>query len=127
MRIRSLVAFGAILIVPVVAVAQMGGMGGMGGMNMDGPMLPAGGATPATTAFMDAHAEMMANMNIQLTGNPDRDFALMMIPHHQGAIAMAQVELEYGTDPDLRAMAQAIIDAQQAEITTFEAWLAAHP
>lgn len=127
MRIRTLVAFGAILLVPVVAVAQMGGMN-MGGMNnMAGPMLPPGGATPATTAMMAANDVMMAGMHVQLTGNPDRDFALMMIPHHQGAIAMAQVELEFGTDPQLRAMAQEIIEAQEAEIATLEAWLAANP
>ncbi len=127
MRIRTLVAFGAILLVPVVAVAQMGGMN-MGGMNnMAGPMLPPGGATPATTAMMAANDVMMAGMHVQLTGNPDRDFALMMIPHDQGAIAMAQVELEFGTDPQLRAMAQEIIEAQEAEIATLEAWLAANP
>lgn len=127
MRIRSLVAFGAIMIVPVVALAQMGGMN-MGGMNnMAGPMMPPGGATPATTAMMAANDVMMAGMHVQLTGNPDRDFALMMIPHHLGAIAMAEVELEYGTDPELRAMAQEIIDAQEAEIATLQAWLDAHP
>jgi len=74
---------------------------------------------------MAAHEGMMANMHVQLTGNPDRDFALMMIPHHQGAIDMAEVELQYGTDPELRAMAQAILDAREAEIAMFEAWLAA--
>ncbi|MCW5715757.1 MAG: DUF305 domain-containing protein [Bauldia sp.] len=107
---------------------NMGGMNNMGGMdNMAGPMLPPGGATPATTAMMAANDVMMAGMHVQLTGNPDRDFALMMIPHHQGAIAMAQVELEFGTDPQLRAMAQEIIEAQEAEIATLEAWLAANP
>lgn len=125
MNIRSLVAFGALLTVPVVALAQMGGMGGMGA-GMAGPMLPPGEVTEATTALMAAH-ETMTAAHVQLTGNPDRDFALMMIPHHQGAIDMAEVELQFGTDPDLRAMAQAIIDAQEAEIAQFEAWLAAHP
>ena len=50
------------------------------------------------------------------TGDPDRDFAAMMIPHHQGAIDMAKVELIYGRDPVLRRLAQGIIVEQQQEI-----------
>lgn len=126
MRSLSFVAFGAILVVPVVAVAQMGGMNA-GGAAMNGPMLPPGGATPAATAMMAANDVMMAGMHVQLTGNADRDFALMMIPHHLGAIAMAEVELEFGTDPNLRAMAEEIIAAQGAEIATLQAWLDANP
>ena len=49
-------------------------------------------------------------------GNPDHDFAAMMIPHHQGAIDMAKAELVYGKDPVLRRMAQEIIVTQQQEI-----------
>jgi hypothetical protein len=51
-----------------------------------------------------------------MTDNPDHDFAAMMIPHHQGAIDMAKVELLYGKDPVLRRMAQEIIVTQQEEI-----------
>jgi uncharacterized protein (DUF305 family) len=51
-----------------------------------------------------------------LPGDPDRDFAAMMIPHHQGAIDMAKVELIYGRDPVLRRLAQGIIVEQQQEI-----------
>jgi len=50
------------------------------------------------------------------TGDPDRDFARMMIPHHQGAIEMAKVELQYGRNERLRRLAQAIIVEQQQEI-----------
>ncbi len=56
-----------------------------------------------------------------MTGNPDLDFAAMMIPHHQGAIDMAQAELLYGKDPVLRRMAQEIIVTQQAEIEVLQA------
>ena len=51
-----------------------------------------------------------------MTGNPDHDFAVMMVPHHQGAIDMAKVELLYGKDPALRRLAQEIIVTQQQEI-----------
>lgn len=50
------------------------------------------------------------------TGNPDHDFATMMIPHHQGAVDMAKVELLYGRDPVLRRLAQEIIVTQEQEI-----------
>ena len=51
-----------------------------------------------------------------MAGNPDHDFAAMMVPHHQGAIDMAKVELLYGKDPVLRRLAQEIIVTQQQEI-----------
>ena len=62
-----------------------------------------------------------------MTGDPDHDFAAMMIPHHQGAIDMAQVELKYGKDPTLRALCQRIIVAQKKEIALMNKWLADHP
>jgi uncharacterized protein (DUF305 family) len=57
------------------------------------------------------------------TGNPDRDFAAMMLPHHQGAIDMAKIELTYGRDPVLRRLAQGIIVAQQQEIGLMQRYL----
>ena len=61
-----------------------------------------------------------------MTGNPDRDFVSMMVPHHQGAIDMAQVELRYGKDPILRRMAEDIVAAQQKEIAEMRRWQAKH-
>jgi uncharacterized protein (DUF305 family) len=58
-------------------------------------------------------ADMMA---AKPTGNPDHDFAAMMIPHHQGAIDMAKAQLLYGHDSVLRRLAQEIIVAQQQEM-----------
>jgi uncharacterized protein (DUF305 family) len=60
--------------------------------------------------------EMMRNMSIKPSGDVDRDFAAMMIPHHQGAIDMAQAELRYGRNERLRRIAQEIIVDQQQEI-----------
>ncbi|MGF6347849.1 DUF305 domain-containing protein [Variovorax sp. W2I14] len=59
---------------------------------------------------------MMAAMEIKPSGDVDRDFAAMMIPHHQGAIEMAETELRYGRNEQLRRIAQEIIVEQQQEI-----------
>ncbi|MGA9865758.1 MAG: DUF305 domain-containing protein [Acetobacteraceae bacterium] len=59
---------------------------------------------------------MMAGMDIKPSGDVDRDFTAMMIPHHQGAIDMAQAELRYGHNEQLRRIAQEIIVEQQQEI-----------
>jgi hypothetical protein len=61
--------------------------------------------------------KMMSGMDVKPTGLVDRDFAEMMIPHHQGAIDMAQAELRYGHNEQLRRIAQEIIVEQQQEIT----------
>jgi uncharacterized protein (DUF305 family) len=64
----------------------------------------------------EAMARMDSGMSIRHSGDPDRDFAAMMIPHHQGAIDMAKAELQFGRDPVLRRLAQGIIVEQQQEI-----------
>jgi hypothetical protein len=61
-------------------------------------------------------ATMMATMAVQPSGDVDADFVAMMIPHHQGAIDMAQAELRYGRNEQLRRLAQEIIVTQQQEI-----------
>ena len=60
--------------------------------------------------------QMMTAMDGTPTGDVDADFAAMMIPHHQGAIAMAQAELKAGRNEQLRRLAQEIIITQQQEI-----------
>lgn len=59
--------------------------------------------------------------------NPDVAFAQSMIPHHKGALAMAQVEFKYGNDDKIRELADSIIGSQQGEITLLQQWLKAHP
>ena len=60
--------------------------------------------------------KMMIDMGIRPSGDVDADFVAMMVPHHQGAIEMAQAELRYGRNEALRRMAQEIIVTQQQEI-----------
>jgi uncharacterized protein (DUF305 family) len=63
---------------------------------------------------------MHRDMSIVASGDPDRDFAAMMIPHHQGAVDMAKVELQFGKDPVLRRLAQGIIVEQLQEIAVMQ-------
>lgn len=80
---------------------------------------------PAGKAYHDAMVKMDQDMMKGMTGNPDRDFALMMIPHHQGAIDMAKVLLQHGKDSELKKMAQETIPKQEKEIADLKRWLAA--
>jgi uncharacterized protein (DUF305 family) len=64
--------------------------------------------TPFATAMKDSMVRMSAGMHsAPVNGNPDHDFATMMIPHHRGGIDMAKAELQYGKDPAMRKIAQA--------------------
>jgi hypothetical protein len=63
-----------------------------------------------------AMARMMAGMQIKPSNDVDRDFVAMMVPHHQGAIDMAEAELSYGHNEPLRGLAQEIIVTQEQEI-----------
>jgi uncharacterized protein (DUF305 family) len=75
-----------------------------------------GDEAPFMAENQTAMHRMMSDMDIVPSGDVDRDFSAMMIPHHRGAIAMAQAELRYGRNESLRRIAQGIIVDQQQEI-----------
>jgi uncharacterized protein (DUF305 family) len=79
-------------------------------------------------AFMSIMHDMSKEMDMMTaTMDPDNDYAKMMVMHHMGAIKMAQKELSDGDNATMKAIAQRVITAQQAEITQFNAFLAGHP
>lgn len=89
------------------------------------------GKGTATDAPMKMHKSMddmqTKTAAMKMTGDTDIDFAMMMVVHHQGAIDMAQVEIDAGKDPAMIKIAKKIIAAQKKEIAEFESWLKKHP
>jgi uncharacterized protein (DUF305 family) len=76
------------------------------------------------------HEQMMGGMqkmqSMQISGDTDKDFAMMMRMHHQQAVDMAKAEIEHGKSAELKAMARKIIADQQKEIAQLEKWLGAN-
>ncbi|WP_373486697.1 DUF305 domain-containing protein [Blastomonas sp.] len=121
----------AILTVPaVLAAALTGCQQAAVTVDAEGTSVPesAESATVPQNEAMRAYAAVNDRMHAGMGKiDPDPDIAFMqgMIPHHQGAIDMAEVVLEHGKDAETRALAKTIIDAQKAEITEMQKWLKA--
>lgn len=84
--------------------------------------------TPDHREFMQAMDASMKTMDrdmaaAPMNGDVDHDFAVMMTPHHQGAIDMAKAELSFGKDPVMRRLAQGILVEQKSEIDAMKLWL----
>ncbi|WP_413728137.1 DUF305 domain-containing protein [Sodalis sp. RH19] len=89
-------------------------------MNMDNQSSMSPAAQEYMSGMQSMHDNMMAGM---MSSNPDVAFAKGMTAHHQGAIEMAKTELKYGKDPEMRKLAQDIINAQQPEIDQMQTWV----
>ena len=108
---------------PGLAQQDHGGHGGHGAP----AAAPAAGSSAVIDAFRQSGARMHRDMEVGLTGDADRDFARSMIPHHQGAIDMARIQLRYGRDPEMRRLAEEVVAAQEKEIERLRDWLARNP
>jgi uncharacterized protein (DUF305 family) len=109
------VALGWLLITPVASQPSR-----HSSHNMPAPQAAVDFSRLMSTAMDKMHEEMAAPSQ---TGDPDRDFLAMMIPHHAGAVEMARLILIYGRDPLVRQLAEGIIAGQQAEIGAMQARL----
>jgi uncharacterized protein (DUF305 family) len=106
-----------------------GGAGAQQSASMPGMKMNSAesGGSASTEALKHADQKMMQQMQAPAyTGDADKDFVAHMIPHHQGAIDMAEVELKYGKDPEMKKLAGNIVKAQKEEIATMERWQATH-
>lgn len=92
--------------------------------NATTPPAPGTDAPAIARAFSDVNDAMHMAMDLPFTASADKDFMQGMIPHHEGAVAMAKVQLRYGTDPELRRLAESIIASQTEEIALMRRWLA---
>lgn len=127
--IAALICLGFVASTPALAAdtetkSHMDHMDHSGHMNMEAAQTAEG--SPSSKALEAVNQKMHAAMSKPYTGDADVDFVTGMIAHHQGAIDMAKVELQYGKDPAIRKLAEDIIKAQEQEITDMNAWLAKH-
>lgn len=135
-RLRYVLALAAALVVSWAVTSDATAQSGSGAMPMEHKHMSgtAGGPShdyhgisstdPVISAYQAVNEKMHRDMMITFTGDADRDFVAGMIPHHRGAIDMAEIVLKYGKDPEIRKLAQEIVAAQQKEIAWMKAWLA---
>ncbi len=131
MNSRTFEATRSLLLAPLAALclvaaaqAQMAQpMASSASMPMGKMQKAAGGPDAMKQSMMGG---MVAMQKMPMSGDTDKDFAVMMKIHHQGALDMAQVELDQGKSPEMKAMAKSIIAAQKKEIAQFDRWLAKH-
>ncbi len=91
--------------------------------NSRSAVTPKGDRGPSSVRYATVNAQMHAAMDLTYTGNPDRDFVRGMMAHHQGAVEMAKVVLQFGKDPEVRKLAENIIKSQEEEIAWMKNWL----
>lgn len=105
------------------AIAQMQGMDMQ---KMMQAMSPQSNDPASTKDLKSAHVNMMKNMNMEFSGDPDADFARSMMKHHQAGIEMAQIQLKHGKNAEMRKMAEKLIKEQGKDNEEFQAFLKKH-
>jgi len=104
-----------------------GGMQGMAHEQMMTPEMMRMRGGPAGREYMDAMMRMQQGMMAAQDSDPARQWAMMMIPHHQGAVDTARIVLRHSQDRELRAIAQRTIEGQGRDIAELRSWLEQHP
>ena len=120
--LASLTGLSALCITTGVQAQMAQPMASSASMPMGKMQKSAGGPDAMKQSMMGG---MDAMQKMPMSGDTDKDFAMMMKIHHQGALDMAQVERDQGKSPKMKAMAKKIIAAQKKEIAEFDRWLAA--
>jgi hypothetical protein len=120
LALKALPSCAALLVLAASLAAYPGARGSLADYISAICITPFRSSSPEEAQFLaenvSAMNKMMIDMGIRPSGDIDADFAALMTPHHQGAIEMAQTELRYGRNEQLRRMAQEIIVTQQQEI-----------
>ena len=129
MNSNMLNSFRTALLVPLAVLSIATGAQAQTAMPMaSGASMPMGGMQSGAGSSRDMKQSMMSGMDsmqkMKMSGDTDKDFAMMMKIHHQGAVDMAEMELAQGKSPAMKAMAKKIIAAQKKEIAEFDRWLA---
>lgn len=107
-------------VIASMAVVAFVATGSLVGLSRAAEAQPAKGAPAAFERVREVMSSRLRDM--KLAGDPDRDFAAMLIAHHEDLIFLAKTQLEYGGDRELRQMAQKILDEKQKEIDELKQW-----
>ena len=130
MNLKTLNSFKAMCLVPLTALwlASAPAQAQTAPAMAPSASMPMGQMHKGANGSHDMKASMMMGMDgmqkMQMSGDTDKDFAMMMKMHHQQALNMAEMELANGKSPEMKAMAKQIIVAQKKEIAQFDKWLA---
>ena len=128
---RKLILIATLIVLAAVAMLTQKHAAHSAASTVPLPAAPAEFTASTDKTFDQLMADAMSVMHKGMhtapqTGDPDRDFVTMMIPHHQGAIDMAKALLLSGKDSQMRRLAQEIITDQQSEIQLMQLWLKQH-
>lgn len=130
MNLKPLNPFKAVCLVPLTALwlASAPAQAQTAAVMAQSASMPMGQMQTGAARQHDMKASMMMGMDsmqkMSMSGDTDKDFAMMMKVHHQQALNMAEMELANGKSPEMKAMAKQIIVAQKKEIAQFDKWLA---
>ena len=130
MNLKTLNLFKAVCLVPLTAIWLVSAPAQAQTAPAMAPSasMPMGQMHKGAAGSHDMKASMMMGMDgmqkMTMSGDTDKDFAMMMKMHHQQALNMAEMELANGKSAEMKAMAKQIIVAQKKEIAQFDKWLA---